>query len=50
MKASKVNDLPQQAKLTTVTTKTDANLIKNLEQSRYQLMARIANRMLNTEK
>ncbi|MBP1154851.1 MULTISPECIES: hypothetical protein [unclassified Paenibacillus] len=51
MKASKVNDLPQQAKLTVVTDKmTDSNILKSLEQARYQLMARIATRMLKEGK
>jgi hypothetical protein len=51
LKASKVNDLPQQAKLTLVTTKqADTSLLKSLEQARYQLMARIATRMLNEGK
>lgn len=46
MKA-KVNELPQQAKLTTVT-KGDINpkLLKTIKETRYQLLARIATRVL----
>ncbi len=44
---AKVNELPQQAKLTLVTEKEDtAQLLKTAEEIRYQLMARIATRIM----
>jgi hypothetical protein len=44
---AKVNSLPQQAKLTLVTKlDVEPNTIKTLQEARYQLMARIATRVL----
>jgi hypothetical protein len=44
---AKVNTLPQQARLTLVTkVEADSNLIKHLQEVRYQLMARIATRVI----
>ena len=50
MKA-KVNDLPQQAKLTLVTKENiDSKLLKTVEESRYQIMARVAARVVLQKK